>query len=187
MCRSVRIAVVVGVLIFLVSAPSVFAQQGQGYMVSLSASPLTTFQLDNSGNPTPAQTLTITATYYGNGGILNYCVWWGGCSDTMTVCVGVAGGTAWAMTGSSPSNTDTIPASAVQIMPNGGSWGSIAGSGSHCGITPSTQIWQGSVSIPTGNGNAQQTSSFQVRLNGYSPNLQADTYTGTITIYAGFY
>ncbi len=158
-------------ILFLVGVlPPAFAQ---GRMVGLTATPSSlAFQLDS--NPTSSQTLTITSTYR---------ITW--TTDTLSVCIGVPGGASWVMRGAA-SNSTTIPASAVQVSLNsGGSWVPIAGTATNCGVT-SVLVWQGNEAWNWWQ-NDSRTDSVSRRLNNYPANLEADTYTGTITIYAGFY
>jgi hypothetical protein len=158
------------ILFFAVSLVPAFAQ---GRMVGLTSDPpALSFQLDS--NPTSSQVLTITSTYR----IALFV-------DTVSVCIGVPGGASWVMRGAA-SNSTTIPASAVQVSSNaGGSWVPIVGTPNNCGVT-SVLVWQGNVSWNWWQ-NDSRTDSVSIRLNAYPANLEADTYTGTITVYAGFY
>lgn len=145
----------------------------QGRIVGLTSNPSSlSFQLDS--NPTDSQVLTITSTY-------RVALF----ADTMSVCIGVPGGASWTMKGAA-SNSTTIPASTVQVSSNaGGTWTPIAGTPNNCGVT-SVLVWQGNVAWNWWQ-NDSRTDSVSIRLNNYPANLEADTYTGTITIYAGFY
>ena len=158
------------ILLWVGLLPSAFAQ---GRMVGLTATPSSlAFQLDS--NPTNSQVLTITSTYR----ISLF-------ADTLSVCIGVPGGSSWVMRGAT-SNPSTIPASAVQVSSDtGGSWVPIVGTPNNCGVT-SVLLWQGNAAWNWWQ-NDSRTDSVSIRLNNYPSNLEADTYTGTITVYAGFY
>lgn len=158
------------VLFLVVSPAPAFAQ---GRMVGLTADPPSlAFQLDS--NPTNSQVLTITSTYRVT--LL---------ADTISVCIGVPGGASWVMRGGA-SNSTTIPASAVQVSSNaGGTWVPIEGTPNNCGVS-SVLVSQSNVSWNWWQ-NDTRSDSVSIRLINYPANLEADTYTGTITVYAGFY
>jgi len=132
-----------------------------GQTLSLSASTLTTFQL--TSDPTSAQTLSVTTVVGGFFFVIpqvNLCAY-------MTQNMNGAAG-----------NTTSIPDSSVQLNNT-----SIVTGTSNCSVTNAYQIANHASALcfcTTKTYNDSAT----VRIASYPANLEADTYTGTITLVA---
>lgn len=141
----------------------VLATIAQGQTLSISATnSLPQFQL--TADPTPASPLTVRASWsIFNIGQLN-----------VGVCVFMNA----PMTGTG-SNTDTIPATAVQIDGT-----SIVTGGTNCGIPGARLVGSASYFCLIVCGGSPDDYTINVRLSGYAPALAPDTYTGTINLIA---
>lgn len=98
---------------------------------------------------------------------------------TVTVCAGadnLIGDTA-------SGNTDVILASAVQGSVSGGAFSSINNT-TGCGQTAVTVVKTFNLATEGKNVTTPKASSVDIKLSGVSSSIQADTYTGTITVYA---
>lgn len=139
----------------------------QGQSLSIGAmNSLPTFQL--TADPTPESPLTVRANWIGSDRPTGQWI--------VAVCVSMNA----PMVGTG-SNTDTIPASAVQV--NGTS---IVSGATNCGFPNARLIGskkhhcnpaQGCIGFP-------DEYTVNIRLAGYSPSLLPDAYTGTINLIA---
>lgn len=166
-----RIAVLALLSIISSSGP-VFAQARLSIGVQ---STLPSFQL-NSG-PTTTQSLTVLS----NWDFPFLSGHW--TSGNVSVCVYMSS----PMKGTG-NNTDTIPAGAVRVTPNGGSPSSIVTGSTNCGVASAYPVVT-NVGISlfgltpetrTQNGYRQDT--VGISISGYPSNLEPDTYTGTINL-----
>ena len=121
--------------------------------------PLSTFSLTT--DPTPIQTTTVKTDW-------NMSFSW-----SITVCAFMT----MPMTGTG-ANTDSIPASAVQL--NGTS---IVSSSTSCGVVGARQLWSSIFVF----GSGSKSYSMNFGLAGFPALLAPDTYTGTITFVAVAY
>jgi hypothetical protein len=138
---------------------------GQGQSLTVSATnSLPQFQL--IGDPTPSSPLTVRASWTGFYGFFNQL--------TVSVCAFMS----MPMSGTG-SNTDSIPASAVQV--NGVS---IVSGGTNCGVPAALLLGSQAHACFFTCGGSPDDYTVNVRLAGYSPALSADTYTGTINLIA---
>ncbi len=147
----------VGVIVLLTTTMA----HGQSLSISATNS-LPTFPLN--ADPTPASPLTVQANWNG----------WAFGQLTVNVCVSMTA----AMTGTG-SNTDTIPATAVQV--NGTS---IVSGSTNCGFPGASLVGTKTHSCFFFCGGFPDQYTINVRLAGYSPSLLPDTYTGTINLIA---
>ena len=153
------------VLLAAVAAPVAHAQDSLSIGVQ---STLPTFQLVS--NPTATNNLVVLANW-------NITTTWFAHLSTCVYMTSPMSGTG--------NNTDTIPASAVQV--NGTS---IVTGAPNCGIpsafpvVTNSFIWilGGSPSTRTQNGSRSDT--LGISISGYPSNLEPDTYTGTINLIA---
>jgi hypothetical protein len=87
------------------------------------------------------------------------------------------------MKGSDPSNTDVIDETMVQTKPNGaGSFANI-NAGTACG-TAATLVKSYTLSTQATRKNVTNADTVQIQLNGVPGTIQADVYSGTITVQA---
>jgi hypothetical protein len=143
----------------------VIATCGNAQTLSVSATTsLPQFQL--TADPTPASPLTVRASWSGFYGLFNQL--------TVSVCVYMSA----PMSGTGV-NTDTIPASAVQV--NGSSM--VTGT-TNCGVPGAALVGSEAHNCFITCGGSPDDYNVNVRLAGYSPALSADTYTGTINLIA---
>ncbi len=156
---------VVMVLLACAAAPVAHAQDSLSIGVQ---STLPTFQLVS--NPTATNNLVVLTNWNFPTTLLAH----------LSTCVYMT----LPMSGTG-NNTDTIPASAVQVNNS-----SIVTGSTNCGIPSSTAvvtnslIWVlgGSPSSRTQNGS--RTDTLGISISGYPSNLEPDTYTGTISLIA---
>ncbi len=131
--------------------------------------PLADFAIDAGGTQsTSSQTLSISTTRNLKPS-----------RSTLDVC---AAATA-ALAASDPSNTDSIPVTAVEGNPGSG-WAAL-NAGANCGQAAVTLVKSHTLNV-AGEGwkNVTKVDTVDLRLNGLDANLQADRYVGTITVYA---
>lgn len=101
--------------------------------------------------------------------------------NTVTICAymdtttGIMKGTG--------TNTDTIPATNVQAKPTSGSYAVINGAAG-CGLTSVTTVNTYNLTNQASRKNVTNNDTLNIQLVGVDPALQADTYTGTITVVA---
>jgi hypothetical protein len=151
------------VLLAVVAAPTLYAQDSLSIGVQ---STLPNFQLVS--NPTATSNLVVLTNWNFPQTLFAH----------LSVCVYMTA----PMTGTG-NNTDTIPASAVQV--NGSA---IVTGSTNCGIPSSTAvvtnslIWflGGSASSRIQNGSRSDT--LGISISGYPNNLEPDTYTGSINL-----
>lgn len=149
----------VGILVMMMGGTA----HGQSLTVSATTS-LPQFQL--TADPTPASPLSVRASWSGFYGLFNQL--------TVSVCVYMSA----PMSGTGV-NTDTIPASAVQV--NGSS---IVTGTTNCGVPGAALVGSEAHNCFITCGGSPDDYNVNVRLAGYSPALSADTYTGTINLIA---
>jgi len=86
------------------------------------------------------------------------------------------------MKGSDPSNTDVIDQTMVQAKVSASYANINAGAG--CGLTAVTTVKSYALSTQADRKNVSKTDTVLIQLNGVPATLQADTYTGAITVVA---
>jgi hypothetical protein len=144
------------VLLILLATMPAWAQS-----LTISASMLSTFPL--TSDPTSTQTLTVTTTV---GGFLLVI-------PQTSVCAYMT----QSMKGTG-TNTTSIPDTSVQLNST-----SIVTGGTNCGVATAFQI-ASHASAFCFCASKEYTDSATVRIAGYPTTLEADTYTGTITLVA---
>ena len=163
-CVQFRQLWMVIVLLAFAAAPTAHAQDSLSIGVQ---STLPTFQLIS--NPTATNNLVVLTNWNFPTTLLAH----------LSTCVYMT----LPMSGTG-NNTDTIPASAVQV--NGSS---IVTGSTNCGIPSATPIVTNSVIWILGTGssgtrNGSRTDTLGISISGYPNNLEPDTYTGTINLVA---
>jgi hypothetical protein len=133
--------------------------------LTISASSLTQFDLAALA----PQTLTINTT-------------WNLKPQKASVAVCTYMTVAGRMKGSDPSNTDVIDETMVQTKVGAGSFVNI-NAGTACG-TSATLVKNYALSTQATRKNVSNSDQVQLQLNGVPATLQADTYSGTITVQA---
>jgi len=137
------------------------ALPAMGQTLSLSASSLSTFPL--TSDPTTTQTLTVTTNVGGFFLVI----------PQTTVCAYMTANMA-----GKPGNTGSIPDTSVQMNST-----SIVTGSTNCGVATAYQIANHAGAFCFC-GTKTYTDSVTVRIAGYPTTLEADTYTGTITLIA---
>ncbi|MGE0407158.1 MAG: hypothetical protein AB7O65_12745 [Candidatus Korobacteraceae bacterium] len=135
--------------------------------MTISASSLSTFDL-SSLSP---QTLTITSGWNltPQRAAVNVCVY-------MDPTNGV-------MHGSDPANTDVISESYVQAKVGAGAFANINAS-ANCGVAAATLVKTWTLANQADRKNASHSDSVSIQLNNVPSTIQADTYTGALTVIA---
>jgi len=147
-----------------VASTPIVAVKGETLTIAVTA--LVDFDV-NAGGTTPAQTLTITSN-------------WNLTPARASVDICAAG------TDLAPvdvSNLDSIPVAQVEADPGVVGTFAAINAGSHCGVT-STLVKSYPLSTAATRKNVTAVDTVAIRLAGVDAALQADTYKGTITVYA---
>lgn len=166
-------------ILALALAGSAFAQNPATTSVQIQATKAESLTVSAAGLTTPfdlaapaAQSITITSNWNLNP-----------TKNNVDICVYMNG----SMTGSDASNTDTIPASNIQANAGSG-WNAlnnVAGCSAPVNVTKvkNYPLTSHATRVLT----APNTDTVQINLAGVPSTIQADTYTGTITVAAYAY
>jgi hypothetical protein len=87
------------------------------------------------------------------------------------------------MKGSLPSNTDVIDQTMVQAKVGAGAFANI-NAGANCGVAAATLVKNYALTTQADRKNVTKADTLGIQLNGVPATLQADTYTGAITVVA---